>query len=494
MTPGELFAKLWSQIDGQAGAIISVPWPGKQAREHIRLKAILSAAETFEVPQEIEDYLAGGNLDCICDASPDKLDQRAFVVMCALDSVAIDIHPSISTRAGGKAIVLSPLLTRMKQVRTVNGVYGEHGGWRTIPKGRLSKQRGDPEVDWASGANLETQFEYLTVLNAVSARYSVKIEVVPPRLSPLSGPPKTVGLAPIAEDADDLAFTPHKRGGRPYLDARPRDVDLLQTRLINSVTTLLDRGAELIVLPELVVPQETADVLATALKARPTPRPEAMIVCGSGLTTMAGDTGLHFNEAVVLNGYGLELFRQRKIHPFNMGNHRMRECGIPFADGCENRPHMEDIEPCTEIMVRDLTGVGRTMVAICEDLEQFDPIGDTVMATRPDWVITPVLDISQKPGRWTHQRSIELGRKTGAQFVVSCSASLTVRMEKAMRLSELSPGQMGLGMLYAGDSRRVKIVDASEDVSMPRTLVIDWKPDDWLGDNVTTVPRNRSGS
>lgn len=489
MTPGELFAKLWSQIDGQAGAIISAPWPGKQAREHTRLKAIFSAAKTFDVPQEIEDYLAGDDLDCGCDAPPNKLDQRAFVVMCALDSAAMDIHPSMSTRAGGKAIMLPPLLARMKQVRTVNGVYGEHGGRRTIPKGRLSKQRGDPEVDWASGANLETQFEYLTVLKAASARYSVQIEVVPPRLSPLSEPPKTVGLAPVAEDADDLAFTSHKRGGRPYLDARPRDIDRLQTRLINTVATLLDRGAELIVLPELVVPQEMADILAAALKARPAPRPDAMIVCGSGLTTMAGDSGLHFNEAVVLNGHGLELFRQRKIHPFNMGDQRMRECGIPFADGCENRPHMEDIEPYTEIMVRDLTGVGRTMVAICEDLEQYDPIGDTVMSTRPDWVITPVLDVSQEPGRWTHQRSIELGRKTGSQFVVSCSASLTVRKSKAATLSELPPGQMGLGVLYAGDTRRVKIVDASEDRSMPRTLVVAWKPDDWPGDNVTSIPK-----
>lgn len=489
MTPGELFAKLWSQMDGKAAAIISVPWPGKQAREQGRLKAILAAANAFDVPQEVEDYLSGGDIGCACDAPPHDLQQRAFVVMCALDLAAMDIHPSMPTRAGGRALALSPLLSRMKQVRTVNGVYGEHDGRRTIPKGRLSKQRGDPEVDWASGANLETQFEYLTVLRPATAQYSIQIEVVPPRLSPLDGPPKFVGLAPIAEDADDLNFTTEKRGGRPYLDAHPRDVALLQKRLIDGVVSLLDRGADLIVLPELVVPQETADALAAALKARPAPRPDAMIVCGSGLTTLSGATGLRFNEAVVLNGHGLELFRQRKIHPFNMGDQRMRECGIPFADGFENKPHMEDIEPHTEIKVRDLIGMGRTIVAICEDLEQYSPIGEIVMATRPDWVLTPVLDVSQEPGRWTHQRSIELGRKTGSQFVVSCSTSLTVRKCKAATLSELSPGQMGLGLLYAGDTRRVKIVDASEDGSVPRTLVIDWKPDSWPGDNVTSIPK-----
>ena len=340
MTPGELFAKLWSQIDGQAGAIIAVPWPGKQAREHTRLKDLFRGAEAFEVPEEIETYLAGGDLGCPCDAPSNKPDQRAFAVMCALDAVAMDIHPSMPTRAGSKAITLAPLLARMKQTRTAEGAYGEHEGRRTIPKGRLAKQRGDPEVDWASGANLETQFEYLTVLSGGSAGYSVQIEVVPPRLSPLSEPPKRVGLAPIAEDADDLAFASHARRGRPYLDAQPRDVAQLQKRLIEGVMTLLDRGAELIVLPELVVPQNTVDALAAALKARSAPRPDALIVCGSGLTTVAGETGLHFNEAVVLNGHGLELFRQRKIHPFNMGDQRMRECGLPFADGCENKPHM----------------------------------------------------------------------------------------------------------------------------------------------------------
>ena len=139
--------------------------------------------------------------------------------------------------------------------------------------------------------------------------------------------------------------------------------------------------------------------------------------------------------------------------------------------------------------MRDLSGVGRTMVAICEDLEQSDPIGDTILAIRPDWVMTPVLDVSQEPGRWTHQRSIELGRKTGSQFIVSCSASLTVRKNKVATLAEVPPGQLGLGMLYAGDLRRVKIVDASEDVSAPRTLVVDWTPTDWLGDNVTAISR-----
>lgn len=132
------------------------------------------------------------------------------------------------------------------------------------------------------------------------------------------------------------------------------------------------------------------------------------------------------------------------------------------------------------------------MVSICEDLEQEMPGGVVARAVRPDWMITPVLDVGQTLGRWTHQRAIEIARRTGSQVVVSCSATLTVRDKGWASLDKAPAGGLGLGFLYEGARRRVRIVDASEDTSSPRALVVDWDPDSWNEDEVgARTPRRR---
>ncbi|MBA4804792.1 MAG: hypothetical protein H2038_09105 [Brevundimonas sp.] len=470
--------------------MVAAPWPGKDARECATLTDLLRNGRDADVPPEIEIYLEGGNLGCPCDAAAANLEQRAFVVMCALDDAAMDIHPAMPTRLGGASVSVNAMLAQMKQARTARGEYGEHQGRRTLPKGRLAARRETPEAVAASGANLETQFDYLTVLEPLPERFVVEIEVVPPRRSPLPNPPSRIGLAPIAEDADDLAFTAAVRRQRPFLDAQPRDPQQLRLRTTAAVEALLDRGADLIVLPELAIPKDAPSALALALRARP-PQ-DGLIVCGSALTEDVSENGLHFNEAVVLDARGRVLLRQRKVHPFNMGVQRMRDCGVPFAAGYENSPHMEDIEPHSVVRICDLHGAGRLMVSICEDLEQETPGGVVARAVRPDWMITPVLDVGQTLGRWTHQRAIEIARRTGSQVVVSCSATLTVRDKGWASLDKAPAGGLGLGLLYEGERRRVRIVDASEDTSSPRALVVDWDPDSWNEDEVgARMPRRR---
>lgn len=490
MTPGELFARLWVQVSPHAGDVLATPWLGHGASECATLTEAIRDGDQPDVPPPVEAYLGGRAAGFACDVPAAALDERAFVVMCALDAAAMDIHPSVPTRGAGRVLRLSPLLTRMKQARTSSGFYGAHDGRRVLPKGRLAARREEPEIDWASGANLETQFEYLTVLEPLPVRFAVRITVLPPSRSPLADPPGRIGFAPVAEDADDLAFVTTARRHRPFLDARPRDADALRDRTAAAVANLLDRGADLIVLPELVVPGPAASALSSALQGR-APQ-DALIVCGSGLTDVVGATGLPFNETVVMDARGRELLRQRKVHPFNMGAGRMRNCGVGFADGCEGRPHLEDIEPHGTIEICDLHGAGRLMVAICEDLEQETPGGVVARAVRPDWMITPVLDVGQTLGRWTHQRAIEIARRTGSHVVVSCSATLTLRAKGLATLAEAPAGELGLGLLYEGARRRVRIVDASEDASSPRTLVVDWDPANWDQDQVGAgAPRSR---
>lgn len=487
MTPGLLFATLWGQVQPQAYLLFAEPWLGRRASEYNDMCALIRGCETEDVPAEVERYLNGEHVDFASQVPADKFAQRAFVVMCALDEAAMDIHPASRTRIGGRIVEVSECLLAMKVERTANGFYARLDGVGTvIPKGRLASRREESEADDASGVNLETQFEYLTVIGEPPAPYALEYLVMKPSDFSLSPDRASqVGVAPIAEDADDLIFSAIARRGKPFLDAQPADAPSLAQRLGDRVTHLLDQGAGIVTLPELVAPPPAIEALGQRLRSRPADGGGALVICGSGLSVeLDADLDRPFNEAVVMNGTGEVLFKQRKIHPFNMSGKRMKDCGVPFDPGFVGKAHMEDIAPAVTLTVCDLHDIGRIMVLICEDIEQDKVTAAAAHSTRPDWIFNPVLDISQEPGRWTHQRSIEIARKTGSKIVVSSSSSLTVRYHKASALATIDPTAVGIALLYDGAAgrkvSRIHVASAGE----PQAVVTVWSPDSWQGDDV----------
>ena len=286
-----------------------------------------------------------------------------------------------------------------------------------------------------------------------------------------------VGLAPIAEDRDDITFITTKRGDRPFLDAIPK-APLLADRITAAVTALLGDGAGVIVLPELVGSAASVEALKAALRARGSGT-EGLILAGTGASASV-DPGSHrpHNEAMLIGSNGRVLAHQRKLHLFNMGINRMRDCDIAAAPGCGSRNHMEDAAAGSELVVCDLHGLGRVMTLICEDLQQQVPGGDLALILRPDWILTPVLDISQTTGRWTHARSIEIGRKTLSRVIVSCCATLAVRMAKADTLAATA-ATINTAICFDGaDGRRVRLVESTGALTPDRT-VVRWDSATW---------------
>lgn len=262
--------------------------------------------------------------------------------------------------------------------------------------------------------------------------------------------------------------------------------DALAERLTDAVVSLLDQGAGVVALPELVSSGKAMAILETRLRARATAPDNALVICGSGLSADPCPlTGRHFNEATVMTDRGLVLFRQRKIHPFNMTAERMAQCSVARAPAHDDKSHMEDIAASTTLTVCDLPDLGRVIVMICEDFEQDMPAGHVAFAVRPDWIFTPVLDVSQEPGRWTHQRGIEIARRTLSRIVVTSSTTLTVRRKKLKKLADVLPAEVGVSILYDGYAgRKVKRVEHSTGVSPPQTMRVRWDPDNWSRDDV----------
>lgn len=486
--PGDLFAALWPTVTPHAGNIIARPWDGHLATEFPAISSLLANAPNADVPFEIEAYLSGAPSPFTCSVTLHV--ERAFVVMCALDAVAIAIHPAFPNRLPGLGRALAGMLASMKAARTSTGHYADMPGTGiVVPKGHLVSRTGSrrDNAEEASGTDLAHQFLHLTLVTHPGEGTTLRFIVPSPRKFFVSSDRADhVGLAPIAEDHGDIDFITTKRGSRPFLDAVPK-APLLKDRIVATVTAMLDEGAGLIVLPELVGSVESTTALQAVLKSRGSAT-EGLILSGTGASaSLDPDSNRPHNEAMLIGANGRIIAYQRKLHLFNMGISRMRECNIPAASGCGSRNHMEDAAAGSELVVCDLHGLGRVMTLICEDLQQQVPGGNLALTLRPDWILAPILDIEQEAGRWTHSRAIEIGRKTLSRVVISCCATLGVRKAKASTLVSTTT-TIHTGICFDGaDRNRVKFVESTGTVT-PDWTVVKWESTTWPNHKIILKP------
>ncbi|CAN7770793.1 hypothetical protein LJR245_007524 [Rhizobium leguminosarum] len=478
MKPGQLFAELWQIVEPYEAEATLAPWSGRHAAEFGRLVELLEAGSTAEVPAMVTDYLARRPVAFSCEV--DAPQERAFVVMCALDQAAMRIHPSIKTRLPGRSSAGGQMLAAMRAERTMTGAYAElsHKGF-VLPKGLLMPGKERTKGLEQSGVALAHQFSFLSFVPALQKNF---------RLRPMAPPPsqiyvsedaaQKVGLAPIAEDRDDLEFSVSDRRHRAFLDTVPHAA-ITDARIENEVSALLDKGAGLVVLPELVATSSAVVGLAEALR-RAARSSHSVVLMGSG-PSEERSKGLDrpFNEAVVMTGAGEVLFRQRKLNAFNMAAPRMKQCALPRADGHDDESHMEDCATGSELVLCDILGLGRVMVLICEDLEQQTPGGDIALHAQPDWILTPVLDVGLVFGRWEYRRAVEIGRKTGSRVVVSCSATLEVRSLGKKNLTETEPQTVRTGFCFDGSVEMRALHLETGGPASGHHMLVEWNPRAW---------------
>lgn len=484
-SPGDLFSELWVIVEPRTNDLIAGPWLGKLAPEFRELRALLISEGNGDVPSIIRDYLSGSDVPFDCFVSGAA--ERAFVVMSALDEIAGEIHPGFAKRLPGRPRPTSGLLSAMKQKRTIDGAYSTTADALVVPKGHL-EERKRPDESAASGIDLVHQFTYLTRVKQPGAGKRVKMVIPSPtKFLVDQSRADSVGVAPIAEDRNDLSFEVSKRGNRPYLDAKPNGVDL-HGRIERAVIELIDGGAGLILLPELVSPTDSSARLAASLRARAFAG-SALVVAGTGLSAeISPGSGRPYNEAVIMTAQGDILGVQKKLHPFNMGAGRMQNCSIVPEPGFDGQSHMEDVTGGDELLILELHGLGRVMLLICEDLEQQTPCGDIALVMRPDWILTPVLDVGQDAGRWTHGRAIEIGRKTWSRVVISNSGILGVRHAETDTSRAAQPNNTAV-CLDAAEGNRVLFVPAYA-AAGPQLTLVSWAPKTWQTNRTILVDPN----
>lgn len=474
--PARLFGLLWSVVEPHTSEIIQEPWDMLAFSEYDLFYGRIVEHDEACVPPELISYL-DGEVQLHWQVPPEHAATRAFLVMRAIDRAFRYVLPETAY-----AFPVSPgpmpgvLLRRMRDTWLCDGCLAHVDAGYVALLGPLTGSMRADAPEARNGDLFEHQFVNLTLVPPLAGGRTFKFRTLAPSEFTVSSPGRdAIGLAPIAQDHHDLAFKTEKRGRSCYLDAFPSDGELIARRTTAVVKGLLAEGATLVALPELVLDKGAIDNVLSAIRKGPHDGGRVLVL-GTGL--LAGSetatTRLSFNEAVVSDGRGRVLIRQRKLNHYSMSVERMRECGI--EPGGE-LPHIENSASGSELCVCDIPGIGRLMVLICEDFAQERPGRHAAQTLSPDWIVTPVLDVAISPGRWMHQKSFSLG--TVSKIVVSGSTTMSVRRAKCEELGRLDQDS-GVAMLFDAGSRGAgRIVTAGCMTGDDRSAVIEWAPESW---------------
>jgi predicted amidohydrolase len=185
----------------------------------------------------------------------------------------------------------------------------------------------------------------------------------------------------------------------------------------------ITNNVQLVVFPELTVPDPVLDHMKNILRHQAMTQGKGieLVLAGTFLRD-EGENGLPKNTAVVLNGSGQELWRQRKMQPYEMQPYEQERYGLQGLFG--NCARREDIE-CfpREIFVCDSPSAGlRIAVLICEDCCHQQPAISAVQQLRANLLLVPVMAGALLPERQFSSSATALAYEPGAITVISNSA------------------------------------------------------------------------
>lgn len=304
---------------------------------------------------------------------------------------------------------------------------------------------------------------------------------------------RRIAIAPLSETIGDaqIRLTPDQRryGVRPN---HPAD------RLEAIVQKALAERADVLLIPELCVPDSQLDILAKAVREQ-----NALALANDDpllqyvFAGVAGEpidlTDRHKNFVVILNAAGEEITRQDKLFPWDLRGDQIQKFGILRDHPSAVAPLMEDIKLPEEFRIIDLPGLGRLANLICADMSQGFPSDWFLSNLQVDWLHAPLMDQSlcwtfdtRGPlGPWIVQRSHCAAQSGQTRVLVTNSISLTLRVNETNALAgdDRQFSDCAVGLFVKGDRgvpvyRHLKV--ALEDIASitPVLVVCDWA-DGW---------------
>jgi len=244
--------------------------------------------------------------------------------------------------------------------------------------------------------------------------------------------------------------------GDPITDFTP-----LLAEVENALPRLCQMGAHIILLPELVVPDPVLERVKSLLLSISSHGDATPFLVVAGTFGRAdADSGRVYNEAVILNGRGNELFRQRKMHAYTMHGYEQPKYGLNIL--FEGKPKTERMELMPRVLtVCDSPMLGwRVSVLICEDFCQQTPGIEAVRRLRSNLLLSPVMAGSLDQDSSFFQTSSQLVLDPECIVVVANSRALPSQQPCA-KTDSCSLGIFG-SPLYKPNAGRIHLLTAAD--------------------------------
>jgi hypothetical protein len=310
------------------------------------------------------------------------------------------------------------------------------------------------------------------------------LQTLPP---PDEAKPLRIGIAPLPQRAGDsrLEVMPCKSryGVRPTYDTARLDEVLMMAT---------EREVELLLFPEMSIAEEHLAHLSRAIlnaaRGSPGDLPTLRYVFAGVWGARRSESSHCRNFMVVLSATGTEIFRQNKLHHWNLKEDDLTRYG--FAQeftGLATRLY-EDIEPASEVFVADLEHLGRLVTLICADAD-FNTPGDWMIThLNVDWLHMPIMDhttvVWGRNGKrtWISKRAQRAAYAGHSRVIVTNSVALTHRMNAENRRNGSSDrcfSECGIGFLIDAtteDPTYSHIAIPMEEADGPTILrCVEWK-------------------
>lgn len=411
-TPAHLFIDLWH--------VTAALTPSQRSNAQKPGPAFYAAARDIAGGANPAQAVAG--LVALIDSVPAERIGRQLGVMGAIDELFGALHPRIP-RVPDALKKMPVWMGDLGDHRFLHGCFVKGEDYALIACGPLLRTARDEHASYAD--NLPDRFCYLSVVPLMLYENGRPIPVrlahvgmdMLTGVTPVDRPgEESILFVPVAEGAEDLDIRAVELASGRFAHYAPASEFDGAARLIAALESA--PAHDLAVVPELVTSPAHSRRVATAL--RELPQSPRLLMLGTQHSEES-EGGQCYNEAVLVNAVGTELWRQHKLWPAEIDVDKAKKLNICCP--VKPAPMLENNAAGREIRIIDIDGFGRVVVLICQDA-QLGIASQLVEQFQPDWVLVPVLDCDLGPGRWAHVRTYTLSLRAQSRFVAVTSTTL----------------------------------------------------------------------
>ncbi len=247
-----------------------------------------------------------------------------------------------------------------------------------------------------------------------------------------------IAVVPLIDSMTDLQFIPDDSNpNSPKFRVTP--LPTVEASALLALERSADAECDIVLFPELCLTPAAQGAIGKQLLRQARTRPW-LVVAGSAATPVGGGSTGHHNRSLVFDNQGRIVLSHHKMHRFTMDVPQQDRYSICGALGGVDRIEDMQITPI-EMEILD-THAGRLAVLICEDLSVPTFVEPLIAKLGLDWLLVPVLDGCQRPGRWTERYGNRYAGM-GAAVVVATSLSMARQHLESQGIT----GNPGIGLI-----------------------------------------------